>query len=131
MKVTQKEVFHVVGISVRTSNENGRAKEDIPALWQKFMQNDMHAKVNNRIEESIYAVYTNYESDHTKPYDTILGFKVKDLNTIPDDMVGITIEKSNYKEFSAKGDLTKGVVINKWMEIWNMDLDRAYSAKKI
>ena len=128
MKVTQKETFYVVGISVRTSNENGRAKEDIPALWQKFMQNDMYAKVKNRIEEAIYAVYTNYESDHTKPYDTVLGFKVENLNDIPEDMVGITVKKSNYQEFTAKGDLTKGAVIGKWMEIWNMDIDRAYTS---
>jgi len=128
MEVTQKETFYVVGISIRTTNENGKAKEDIPALWQKFMQTDMYAKVSNRVEEAIYAVYTNYEKDHMKPYDTVLGFKVNDLSIIPEGMVGITIEKSNYKEFKAVGDLTKGAVINKWKEIWDTDLDRKYTA---
>lgn len=128
MKVTQKETFYIVGISVRTSNENGKAAKDIPALWQKFIQNDMHAKVPHRLEDAIYAVYTNYEKDHTKPYDTVLGFKVKDLKTIPENMVGVSIETSNYAKFVASGDLTKGVVVNKWKEIWNMDLDREYTS---
>lgn len=128
MKAVQKETFYVVGISVRTTNENGKATKDIPALWQQFMQTDMYAKVNNRVEESIYAVYTNYEKDHTKPYDTVLGFKVSSLAMIPDGMVGVTVKKSNYNEFKAVGDLTKGAVINKWMEIWNTDLDRIYTS---
>lgn len=128
MKVIQKEEFYVVGISVRTTNEKGNAKEAIPKLWKDFMELDMYNKVINRKEEAIYAVYTNYEKDHTKPYDTILGFKVNDLNTIPENMVGVTIKKSSYKQFIATGDLTKDIVIHKWMEIWNTDLDRAYSA---
>ncbi len=128
MKAVQKETFYVVGISVRTTNENGKATKDIPALWQQFMQTDMYAKVKNRVEESIYAVYTNYEKDHTKPYDTVLGFKVSSLAIVPEGMQGVTIEKANFKEFIASGDLTKDAVINKWMEIWNTDLDRKYTA---
>lgn len=29
--------FNVIGISVRTTNENGQAGQDIPALWNKFV----------------------------------------------------------------------------------------------
>ncbi|CAL2084760.1 GyrI-like domain-containing protein [Tenacibaculum sp. 190524A02b] len=128
MKVVQKETFNVVGISVRTTNENGQAAKDIPNLWQQFMNTDMYGLVKNRIDDTICAVYTNYESDHTKPYDTVLGFIVPDLNTIPNGMVGLTIPKSDYNEFKATGDLTNDVVINKWVEIWNMDLNRTYKA---
>ncbi len=128
METIQKNEFYVVGIAVRTSNENQKAKEDIPMLWRQFMSMDMKGLIKNRIDDTICAVYTNYESDHTKPYDTVLGFRVENLDNIPDEMVGITIKSSAYKKFIAKGDLTKDVVINKWNEIWQMDLNRKYSA---
>lgn len=126
--IIKKEMFYVVGISVRTTNENNQAKKDIGALWQKFMSENMFAKITNRVEDSIYAVYTDYEKDHTKPYTTILGFKVSNLYAVPEGMVGKKIETSDYEQFSAKGDLTQNAVIDKWMEIWNMDLDRTYTS---
>lgn len=128
MEVVQKNEFYVVGISVRTTNENQKAKEDIGKLWGQFMSEDMFGMIQNRMSDAICAVYTNYESDHTKPYDTILGFQVTDLNSIPEGMVGVTILKSNYQKFMAKGDLTKNAVVDKWMDIWNMDLNRTYTA---
>jgi predicted transcriptional regulator YdeE len=128
MKKVKKEMFYVVGISVRTTNENNQAKKDIGDLWQKFMSENMFAKITNRVEYSIYAVYTDYEKDHTKPYTTILGFKVSNLDTVPEGMIGKKNEASTYEQFSAKGDLTKSAVIDKWMEIWNMDLDRTYTS---
>ena len=37
MEVVQKNEFYVIGISVRTTNENQEAKEDIGKLWEQFM----------------------------------------------------------------------------------------------
>ena len=82
--------FNVIGISVRTTNENGQAGQDIPALWNNFITNGLADKIPNKIDTSIYCIYTEYEKDHTKPYTTILGCKVSDLLTIPDGMVGKT-----------------------------------------
>lgn len=39
-----------------------------------------------------------------------------------------TIQAGNYEKFTAKGDLTKGAVYEKWTKIWNTDLDRLYTA---
>ena len=126
-KVTIKS-FSVIGISVRTTNENGQAKKDIGELWGKFMSEKMLEKIPNIKDETIYAIYTDYEGDYTKPYTTILGYKVNTLDVIPDGMVGIKIEKEVYNKFVAKGDLTDDAVIGKWVEIWGMDIDRAYTA---
>lgn len=29
--------FNIIGISVRTTNENDQAAKDIPALWKRFI----------------------------------------------------------------------------------------------
>lgn len=88
--------FSVIGISVRTTNENGQASQDIPALWNKFMTEEIAEQIPNKIDNSIYCIYTEYEKDHTKPYTTILGCKVRNLDTIPIGMIGKTFEEATY-----------------------------------
>jgi len=126
-KVTIKE-FTVIGISVRTTNENGQSAKDIGALWNKFMSEGISDKIPNKIDSTIYSIYTEYESDHTKSYTTILGCKVENADTIPNGMIAKTFKGGNYAKFVSKGDLTKGVVYEEWSKIWNTDLDRLYSA---
>ena len=120
--------FSVIGISVRTTNENGQAGQDIPALWNKFMTEGIAEQIPNKIDNSIYCIYTEYENDHTKPYTTILGCKVENLDTIPNNMVGKTFEESTYTKYIAKGNILQGVVFNEWIKIWNSDLDRTFTA---
>lgn len=127
MKKVQIEGFKVIGIAVRTTNENNQAKEDIGALWQKLMMENTISKIPHLIDETSYAIYTDYESDHTKPYTMILGAKVSSLDNIPDGMVSKEIEAATYTKFTAKGDLTGEAVVNEWMKIWNSDLDRTYT----
>lgn len=120
--------FSVIGISVRTTNENGQSGEDIPALWNTFMSEAIQSKIPGKISEELFCIYTDYEKDHTKPYTTILGCKVENLDFIPENMVGKTIESADYEELTARGNLSEGVVYNKWLEIWNSDLHRSFTA---
>lgn len=120
--------FNVIGISVRTTNENGQSAQDIPALWNKFMTEGIQQKIPGKISEEIICIYTDYEKDHTKPYTTILGCKVESLDFVPENMAGKTIESADYEKIIAKGNLTEGIVYNKWLEIWNSDLDRIFTA---
>ena len=126
-KVTIKE-FTVIGISVRTTNENGQSAKDIGELWNRFMTEKISDKIPNKTDGTIYSIYTEYESDHTKPYTTILGCKVESLENIPNGMVGTSIKGGNYIKTSAKGDLMQGLIVNHWTKIFEMDLERIYSA---
>ncbi|MBC6110225.1 GyrI-like domain-containing protein [Pedobacter fastidiosus] len=128
--MTTQEIksFNVIGISVRTTNENGQAGKDIQELWAKFMTDNILAKIPNKISTAVYSIYTDYELDYTKPYTTILGCEVKDLSEIPEGMVGNKIETTQYQKFLAQGNLMQGIVYNEWEKIWNMDLNRAYTA---
>jgi len=101
--------FNVIGISVRTTNENGQSGQDIPTLWNKFMTERVAENIPNKIDNSMYCIYTEYEKDHTKPYTTILGCKVENLDTIPLGMVGITFEEATYTKHIAKGNILQGV----------------------
>ncbi len=127
MKKQQIEKFHIVGIWVKTTNQNNQAKKDIGELWQKFMGANLSEKLPNIKNPTIYAVYTEYEGDHTQPYTTILGYSVDSLDNIPEGMKAVTIEKGVYHQFTAKGDLTTNAVVDVWNNIWDMDLNRTYT----
>ncbi|MBU0474679.1 MAG: GyrI-like domain-containing protein [Bacteroidetes bacterium] len=122
------ENFDVIGISVRTTNNNGQSAKDIGELWGKFMSENYIDKIPNKVDTSIYSIYTDYEGDYTQPYTTILGCKVENLKTIPEGMVAKTISSGGYTKFVAKGDLSKSAVFVEWTRIWEMDLPRLYSA---
>ncbi|QBA20215.1 AraC family transcriptional regulator [Chryseobacterium indologenes] len=120
--------FKVIGIAVRTTNENGQAGKDIPVLWEKMISKNIVNSIPNKIDNTIYSIYTDYEKDHTKPYTTVLGCKVENVDNIPEGMVGYTFDGGEYLKFTTKGDLSKGLVINEWLKIWEMDLNRTFTA---
>lgn len=65
--------FKVVGISVRTTNEDGQSAEDNEALWRKFWGEEIQRQILNKINDDIYAVYTDYETNFNGPYTLIIG----------------------------------------------------------
>lgn len=122
------ESFQIVGISVRTSNNDGQAAKDIGGLWNKFMTEGIADKIPNKVGNEIYSVYTHYDGDYTEPYTTILGCKVSKIDEIPEGMETETIGGGDHVQFIAKGDLTEGAVYQEWLNIWKTDLNRSYTA---
>jgi predicted transcriptional regulator YdeE len=107
VEIIKLEKFNIIGIEVRTTNNNGQGVIDIGGLWQKF-------------------VNTEYEGDYTQPYTTLIGCKVKHLEDIPVDMRGMTFNYGAYRKFIAKGSIPT-CVGNAWNEIWNTNINRAYT----
>lgn len=128
MQNVKVEPFKLVGISVRTTNTNGQAAKDIQELWLKFMSENILSKIPNKVDDTVYSLYTEYEGDHTEPYTTIIGCKVSDINELPEEMVSQSFKGGNYVSLPAKGDITKGFILEQWQNIFTMDLNRAYTA---
>ncbi|MDN3692637.1 GyrI-like domain-containing protein [Chryseobacterium tructae] len=128
MNNVKVEPFKVIGIAVRTTNESEQAAKDIPVLWEKFIKENILDNIPNKIDNTVYSIYTDYEKDHTKPYTTLLGCKVENLDHIPDGMIGKSFNGGDYVKFTTKGNLAEGLVINEWFKIWNMDLGRTFTA---
>ena len=127
MSNVKLEPFQVVGISVRTSNQFGQAAKDIPAHWQNFMGGQVIQAIPNKVDNEIYAIYTNYEGDHNLPYDFIIGCKVSSTESIPKDMVSVTVPSSDYNKITVNGDLEKGrVIFEAWQKIWESPMSRAF-----
>jgi len=92
------------------------------------MSENMLQQIPNKVDNTIYCMYTEYEKDHTKPYTTLLGCKVENLENIPAGMIGKTVEGGNYIKQTVKGNLMQGVIATAWIKIWNANFSRLYTA---
>ncbi len=128
MSITKLEPFHIIGITVRTSNHEGAAAKDIPALWQRFMTEGIIARIPQSIDQNVHCVYTEYEGDYTQPYTVLLGMKVSSLEQIPDGLTGMTFAGGSYEAFHCEGKMADHVVYQAWEKIWQKPLQRAYTA---
>ncbi|MGH1456068.1 MAG: GyrI-like domain-containing protein [Alphaproteobacteria bacterium] len=118
------EAFEVVGISIITRNE--AASEDINALWERFFKESVGQKIDSRVDDVIYTVYSDYEGDHTKPYRFTIGYKVKDETDLNGSSLHqVKVKAAPYALMSAAGEQPKAL-IETWTAIWQSDLDRRF-----
>lgn len=117
----------IIGIAVRADNSAAGAQK-IAALWQKFHQEKVLDKITaEKVSDEIFAIYTDYEGDHTKPYTFILGVKVFDFEDVPVGMITHIIPEQKYVVTTAFGKMPQAVV-KEWKKIWSSDLERKYSS---
>lgn len=118
----------IIGISTETSNQNGKSIEDLGKLWGRFFEKNIFEKIPNKVSGDIYAIYTDYESDYTGKYTTIIGVKVSSLEEIPSEMIGRSFKDQTFKQFLAKG-IMPNAIAETWKQIWEKDkeLNRTYS----
>ncbi len=120
--------FKIIGISVRTTNKGAQAQQDLGKLWKTFFAENVFDKIPNKISNDIITIYTDYKSDYTDEYTTIIGIPVSTLNEIPNGLIGRVFESDNFQKHIAKGAMPNAV-LNTWSEIWKNDkeLNRKYT----
>ena len=121
-RVVEQPEFSVIGIQVRTSN----AKEvtgggAIPKQWERFFKDGIADKIPNKVDSTVYAVYTNYASDYNDEYDFIVGMKVSSVSDVPPGMVAKKVPKGRYAIVtSAKGPVAQ-IVPQAWQLVYSLD----------
>lgn len=120
--------FKIVGISVKTTNKDNQSAQDIGKLWQQFYVENLFDKIPNKLSNDIYSIYTDYKSDFTDEYTTIIGVQVTSLENIPTGLIGRQFPSDNFMKFTAKGLMPKAIV-EAWIDIWEKDkeLSRKYT----
>lgn len=120
------DVFSVVGVSVVTTNADDRAAADINALWEVFFRDSVGQKINNKVDDVIYAVYSDYEGDHEAPYRLTIGYRVHDSVGQDPAFHHVEVQGGEYAVLSAAGDQPKAL-IEGWEAIWSGDLPRTFN----
>lgn len=120
-------MFFVAGISVRTINKEGHADKDIGGLWQRFTQENLADKLEDKEGSELYCVYTDYESGHTDYYTAILGCKVSSIAYLPEGFTGKAIPASKYHVYTPEGKFPANIAAT-WQHIWATAEERIYTA---
>ncbi|WP_030920360.1 GyrI-like domain-containing protein [Streptosporangium amethystogenes] len=109
----------VVGHAVRTSNadeaEPGRGR--LRALWARAGAPGAFAHVPGRVDEKIYAVLTDYESDHNGAYTQIVGVAVRSAAALPEGMVAVRVPGVPSLKLEARGPMPDALT-EEWQRLW-------------
>ncbi|HUH18774.1 GyrI-like domain-containing protein [Albibacterium sp.] len=119
--------FKLIGLKLngKTKNENGQSGKDCGELWQYFEENKIAGFIPNKISETIYAVYYDYEQDENGLFSYFIGCKVDENTEKPKSLDEIIIPQQNYHKETAKGQMT-GCIADAWTRIWNSNLNRKF-----
>ncbi len=119
MKTLQKPI-QIIGIKLRTTNDNAQAFIDIPSFWQRFMSENMVAQIPNKSNNDIYGIYTDFENagkNNHGMYSLIIGCEVAANTLPPAGFTAVTIPAGHYRVFPVeKGRQDK--VGEAWQAIW-------------
>lgn len=124
-EIVELEEKVITGIRIKTTNQDGKAMQDIGTTWQKLFANGIYEKIPNKVNGKTIGLYTEYEGDYTKPYTFIAGAEVSKEVQIGEEIKSIIIPKGKYAKFVITGDVQNSVG-QAWQEIWNMNLKRKY-----
>jgi CubicO group peptidase (beta-lactamase class C family)/predicted transcriptional regulator YdeE len=133
-RIVEQAGFTVVGIAARTSNTREMTSDGvIGKQWAHLMGDGVLAKIPNKADKGIVAVYTDYASDKNGEYTYILGAKVSSDADVPAGMVAKKIPAGRYAVFTSEKGAAAKVVPEEWMRINSLPRsagggDRVYGA---
>lgn len=114
MEIVNIKSLNISGLKTRTSNINEQLAETakIAPLWNKVVQDCFPYML---VGGSVYAVYSNYESDVEGQYDLLVGSDK--FSPSLENTESVEIQEGSYLKFSKDGEMPE-VCISLWQEIW-------------
>lgn len=123
--LVEVNVFDIVGVSVVTTNENNQAASDINILWERVFREQIGQKLEERVDDTLYCVYSDYQGDHTQPYRVTIGYRVSRIENLPKTLHTVRVEHGSYVMMSATGPQPQAL-LETWEAIWSSDLERTF-----
>jgi predicted transcriptional regulator YdeE len=114
-----------LALKKKTFNANGQSAIDCGTLWQEFEKRNIVQQITNRIGDEIFAVYYDYEGDHTKPYAYFIGCRIQPDAGVPEGLDSLRIPSQDYRIMKATGKIPDCIAAA-WQQIWTSDIPRAY-----
>jgi predicted transcriptional regulator YdeE len=121
-RIIQEKEFSVVGIEARTNNAKESTGDGIiPKQWGKFFAEGILSKIPNKVDPTIYAVYTDYASDRNGDYTFLIGAKISAVADIPAGMVVKKVPAGKYAVITSATGPVQSVVPQTWQQIWGLE----------
>jgi len=116
--------FNIIGLA--TEIPRGNSPEEMGALWQKFLQENLWDNIPHKDSNEIICLYTDYEGGYDAPMTAILGAKVSTIKEVPENLIARKVSTASYARFVGKGAIPE-VVGQTWHTIWNSALEPAFT----
>ncbi|HEV2916296.1 MAG TPA: GyrI-like domain-containing protein [Candidatus Babeliales bacterium] len=117
-----EKAFDVIGISARTTNNAEFSGAGVIAsLWQRFFSENIIAKIPNKVDTSILAVYCDYQNNKNGEYTILIGMRVTSIKDIPEGLVSYHVPEQSYKIFPTKPGVVWAEVVEIWKTIWALE----------
>ncbi|GII91712.1 GyrI-like domain-containing protein [Sinosporangium siamense] len=119
VNIVERRETLVVGYAVRTSNaeEMDPSRAKLPGLWRRALEPGAFAHVPGRIADNLYAVLSDYHSDHHGPYTQIVGVAVRSAAALPEGMVAARVPAARSILVEARGPMPQALV-EAWQRVW-------------
>lgn len=116
-----KPKLMLTGVSVRTTNaEEAGPDGRLPKLWESYFNSKVAAISGIKNPNDIYALYTDYESDATGAYTTLIGHETAGAPAQDGNLFETkSIPESKYLVFQTTSGPANEVVAQAWQEIWS------------
>src|SRR5712664_1965061 len=94
----KKEAIYLKGIALKkkTFNANDQSSIDCGNLWQEFEKRNIMGLIPNTLGGEVFAVYFDYEGDHTNPYSYFIGCRVEKNAKTPEGLDELSIPEAIY-----------------------------------
>lgn len=112
--------IQVIGFSIVTDNEAAFKENTIGKLWENFANSKLSEKLSNITSPKVFAVYSDYESDHNGKYRLTVGHAVSDIDHLPAGLTAVVIPTGDYQNFKAKSMAPEDIIAT-WKNIWQTD----------
>ncbi|GAB6929134.1 GyrI-like domain-containing protein [Paenibacillus sp. JCM 10914] len=113
--------FRILGVGVRTSNETEAGPQrKIPLLWERYFRSGTPRSSSDK-DSSIYALYTDYESDASGAYTLIIGQQMEEgeATSSSEALLEAVVPASKYLVFRSRRGPIMEIVPQLWYEIWS------------
>lgn len=133
--IIRAPALKLLGLSAKTSNQKEMDPKTavIGKTFERFFSEKIGENLPSCCSDSLFAVYTEYESDFNGSYTYFLGVEVSDFDSVPKMLSTLLIPAQTYTQFTTEPGAFPNVVIKAWENIWKMDKaslggERAYLA---
>ena len=121
-KIVEQQDFNVVGILVRTSNAKEMSGQGvIGQQWGRFYTEGVLDKILAKVDSTVYAVYSGYETDRNGEYDFMIGARVSSVTDVPQGMVARKVPQGRYAVITSAKGPAEQVVPKAWKQVWDLE----------
>ncbi|GII87205.1 hypothetical protein Ssi03_51950 [Sphaerisporangium siamense] len=120
MYIVERPELLVAGYAVRTTNaaEADPSRALLPGLWSRAGVPGAFAHVPGRVDDNLYAVLTDYESDHQGAFTQVVGVAIRTAAGLPEGMVAVRVPGVHCLKLEAHGPMPQAL-IEAWQRIWS------------